>query len=105
MSTKREGFSGKNLRDFPMLFELSEYHVAEWVPGDNGIGKPEAVVIQFNLGKEFDGVSFMIRFKSRRAVNEMIELLAQYRDRVWSEIESSEGEPFREDEPEEAHDE
>jgi hypothetical protein len=83
MSEQREGFSGKNLRDYPALFELSQYQVAEWVPGDNGIGKPEAVALQFDLGREFDGVSFMFRFKSRRAVNELMQLLAQYRDRVW----------------------
>lgn len=83
MSTQREGFSGKNLRDVPMLFELQEYHVAEWVPGDNGIGKPEAVALRFLLAGAFDGVEFMIRFKSRRAVNELIDLLKQYRDQVW----------------------
>jgi len=85
MSEQKEGFSGKNLRDFPALFELLQYHVAEWVPGDDGIGKPEAVAIQFDLGREFDGVSFMFRLKSRRAVNEFMQLLAQYRDRVWGE--------------------
>lgn len=82
---QREGFSGKNLRDIPMLFELQEYHVAEWVPGDDGVGKPEAVMLRFMLGGAADGVEFMIRLKSRRAVNELIQLLAQYRDRVWGE--------------------
>lgn len=83
MSEHKEGFSGKNLRDVPMLFELQEYQVAEWVPGDNGIGKPEAVALRFMLGGSFDGVEFMIRLKSRRAVNELVALLEQYRDRVW----------------------
>lgn len=83
--SKTEGFSGKNLRDYPMLFELSQYTVAEWVPGDNGIGTPEAVAIQFDLGGEHDGVSFMFRLKSRRAANELMQLIAQYRDRVWGE--------------------
>lgn len=81
--SKHEGFSGKNLRDYPMLFELSQYTVAEWVPGDNGIGTPEAVAIQFDLGGKNDGVSFMFRLKSLRAANEFIDLVQQYRDRVW----------------------
>ena len=81
--SEHERFSGKNLRDFPALWEITQYHVAEWVPGDNGIGKPEAVALQFDLGRDLDGVSFYIRLKSRRSVDQLVRLLTQYRDRVW----------------------
>lgn len=78
-----EKFSGKNLRDFPALFEISGYEVAEWTPQDNGEGKPEAVAIQINMAGAFDGMSFYLRLKSTRAVDELVALLEKYRDQVW----------------------
>lgn len=76
-------FSGKNLRDIPMFLEVQAYHVAEWTPEPDGKGKPEAVIMQFDLGKAFDGVSFGVRLKSRNEVNRLIAILGQYRDSVW----------------------
>ena len=76
-------WSGKNMRDFPALWPVQQYSVAEWTPEDDGKGKPEAVAIQFDLGRDLDGMSFYIRLKSRAEVNRMIALLGQYRERVW----------------------
>lgn len=71
-------FSGKNLRDMPAFLEVASYGVAEWVPQDNGQGKPEAVIMHFDLGGRFDGVTFGVRFKSRKEVQRCVTLLQQY---------------------------
>ena len=77
-------FSGKNLRDFPALWPISSYSVAEWTPQDDGKGKAEAVALTFDLGRDLDGLTFYIRLKSKAEVNRLITLLGQYRDMVWS---------------------
>lgn len=71
-------FIGKNLRDFPALFQVQQYSVCEWCPQDNGQGKPEAVAIQFDLGRDMDGISFYIRLKSKKEVQRLQTLLGQY---------------------------
>lgn len=76
-------FSGKNLRDQPMFLEVQSYGVAEWTPEDDGKGKPEAVILHFDMGKALDGVSFGVRLKSRGEVQRLITMLGQYRDQVW----------------------
>lgn len=76
-------FSGKNLSDFARFAEVGSYGVAEWTPGRNGEGKPEAVMLHFDLAHEFDGVTFGIRLKTAKSVDQLIGLLEQYRDMVW----------------------
>ena len=76
-------FIGKNLRDYPALFQVQQYSVCEWTPQDNGQGKPEAVAIQFDLGQDMDGISFYIRLKSKKEVKRMQTLLGQYAAMVW----------------------
>lgn len=76
-------FNGKNLRDYPALFQVQQYRVAEWMPQDNGQGKTEAVVIQFDLGQDMDGISFFIRLKSKKEVQRLQTLLGQYAAMVW----------------------
>lgn len=80
---EKEGFSGKNLSDFARFAEVGSYGVAEWTPGRDGQGKPEAVMLHFELAHELDGVTFGIRLKSAKSVDTLIRLLAQYRDQVW----------------------
>lgn len=77
-------FSGKNMRDMAGFLEVASYGVAEWTPEDNGQGKPEAVILHFDLGKALDGVSLGIRLKSKGEANRLIKMLEQYRDQVWS---------------------
>jgi len=76
-------FHGKNLRDFPAWLEITSYGVAEWTPQDDGQGKPEAVLLHFELFKGLDGLQFAIRFKSRAEVNRLIGILGRHRDGVW----------------------
>ena len=76
-------FSGKNLRDMAAFLEVQSYGVAEWTPQDDGEGKPEAVLLHFDLGKALDGVTFAVRLKSRAEVQRLITMLGQYRDQVW----------------------
>jgi hypothetical protein len=76
-------FSGKNLSDFARFAQVGSYGVAEWTPGRDGEGKPEAVMLHFELAHELDGVTFGIRLKTARSVDTLIDLLAQYRDMVW----------------------
>lgn len=75
----------KNLSDYAALLEIRQYSVNEWTPAKDGRGKAEAVIIQFDLGKDLDGISFIIRLKSRAKINRLITILGQYRDRVWPE--------------------
>jgi hypothetical protein len=76
-------FSGKNLSEFPVLFEIAGYSVGEWTAERDGKGKPEAVALSFDLGRALDGVTFLIRLKSKAEADRLILLLAQYRDMVW----------------------
>lgn len=71
-------FSGKNLADMPAFLEVASYGVAEWTPERNGEGKPEAVIMHFDLGGQFDGVTFGVRFKSKKEVQRCVTLLQQY---------------------------
>lgn len=71
-------FSGKNLSDHPVFLEATSYGVAEWTPGRNGEGKPEAVMLHFDMGGAFDGVTLGVRFKSRKEIQRCVTLLQQY---------------------------
>lgn len=76
-------FSGRNLQDMPAFLEVASYGVAEWTPQPNGEGKPEAVIMHFDLGGQFDGVTFGVRFKSKKEVQRCVTLLQQYASMVF----------------------
>lgn len=80
-------FIAKNLDEFPALIPISGYRVCSWTPERDGKGKPEQVYIMLDLNEEFDGVSFAMRLKSKRAINEMIDTLIEYREEVWGDEE------------------
>ena len=54
--------------------------IAEWCPSPDGSGDPEAVAVVFNVRRLGDVV---LRLKSKRAVDEMIEGLKKHRDSVF----------------------
>ena len=63
----------------PMVDGLT---VGEWCPTPDGSGKPEAVALVFNV-REFGDL--VMRLKSRRACNEIIDALTAHRDAVFPE--------------------
>jgi hypothetical protein len=67
--------------------EIKGYGVAEWCPSPDGSGKPEAVILHFDVGMGDDKppISFMFRFKSRSEVNRCVALLLRHADGVWPE--------------------
>lgn len=79
-------FSGKNLSDYEAFFEVKEYGVGEWTPQRDGKGKPEALILHFdvelNLGKSHI-VTFGIRLKSRQETQRLIAILQRHCDSVW----------------------
>ena len=67
------------------------YSVGAWCPTPDGSGKPEAVAISFKV-KVGD---IVLRLKSPRAVDEMIQLLQEYRNEVWPGSEANDGQHRR----------
>jgi len=78
MKSNREEFGPRPL---PVGVTIESYSIGAWCPTPDGSGPPEAVAIQLNI----PGLGFplFMRLKSRRAVDEMIEVLAKHRDDVW----------------------
>jgi len=60
---------------------VTEYIVGDWCSTPDGSGPAEAVAIQ--LITDAPDVSFMLRLKSRGAVDEMIAALERHRDSVF----------------------
>jgi len=55
--------------------------VAEWCSTPNGSGRPEAVALVFNIRELGD---IVMRLKSRRACDELIDALIEHRDAVFT---------------------
>jgi hypothetical protein len=60
--------------------KLKGYTIGSWCPTLDGSGPPEAVALTINVQGMGD---LVLRLKSKRAVDEMIELLQQYKEDVW----------------------
>ena len=73
---------GRNLKDVPHL-KLDGYHVSEWCPEEDGLGKSQEVHIVFDLVDP--QVSFVLALKSPRALDEMVGVLLRSRNSVWPE--------------------
>jgi len=60
--------------------DVEGFTIGEWTPSRDGTGKPTAVAVVFNMRQVGDVV---LRLKSKRAVNEMIDALKENRDAVF----------------------
>lgn len=65
------------------VYELESYEVASWSPGDVSKGDPVTQVHMLMYIK--DAYPLVLRIKSKRAADELIALLIEYRDEVWME--------------------
>lgn len=84
--TTKEFNKPQNLKG-QRVFPLEEYSVAEWCEQENGEGKPSQVHIVLPMPVPLREVleAFSIRLKSRRAIQELIDVLSKHRDSVWPE--------------------
>jgi len=64
------------------------YSIGSWCPTPDGTGPAMAVAIQFDVQAGNGTLPFLVRLKSRRAVDEMIANLAKFRDEVWPQGEA-----------------
>lgn len=64
----------------PMMIE--SYHIASWRPTKNLDDQCTEVHFQLNL-EGLDDITFVMRLKSRRAIDELIGTLSMYADEVW----------------------
>lgn len=62
---------------------LEGYSIGSWCPSLDGTGKPTAVALTLQVSGLGD---LVLRLKSPRAVDEMIQLLQQYKAEVWSDV-------------------
>lgn len=77
-------FAGVNLdeSDRPVV-ELSETSVYSWVPGRDGQGVPEQVHMQLDVVLSGFPLRLVKRFKSKGALNALIDALIKHREEVW----------------------
>jgi hypothetical protein len=63
------------------FFEIKQISVNEWHPLPDGKGKPK----QVHLWLDIEGIPypFVLRFKSRRPVDELIVALITHANHVW----------------------
>ena len=69
---------GRNLDERPHI-ALDGLMVTEWTPERDGKGTPEEVHVVFDVGT----VSFVMAFKSQRAIDEFIGVLQRHRNSVF----------------------
>lgn len=74
-----------NNRKPDMILGTNNLGVASWSPGAEGEGVPCTQVHMHWEIPEVDGVTFVMRFKSREAVDSLIDALIENRDYVWPE--------------------
>jgi hypothetical protein len=71
------------------FYEVSEgYSVYSWSPtpqAEVDAGKPQAPSTQVHLHLPVGGATLIMRFKSARAADEMIDALMKHRKDVWGE--------------------
>jgi hypothetical protein len=77
----------KNLNDHDRPFiEVESLSVLEWHRERDGKGKPERVVMQMDVVVADIKLSFVRQFKSRGALDELIDILIRHREGVWPTI-------------------
>lgn len=71
-----------------MVVPVDEYFVGSWSPGPEGANTPPT---QVHISFDFpDIATFVVRLKSRRAVDEMIATLIEHRDYTWPQEKGTE---------------
>ena len=72
-------------KTFDLVAPIESYSVSSWSPApydERGqAGKPTQVHLVINIAEV--KISLMQRFKSQRAINELIDALIEHRDHVW----------------------
>lgn len=66
------------------ILPVEEYHIISWSPGDAAAGDPCTQVHIIHPLKELNA-SMVLRLKSRRATEELIDVLTEHMDFVWPE--------------------
>jgi hypothetical protein len=64
----------------PPLLAFDGYHVVSWSPGRVGEGVP---CTEVHLLIDVPGLTFGLRMKSARALDELVEVLLRHRRDVW----------------------
>ena len=64
----------------------SGYEICSWRPGPPNSGPPEQVHLLFQVAP---GAKMVLRLKSKRALDELVGLLLQYRNDVWGDAKQS----------------
>ena len=70
----------RNMKDLGTIIPVDEMRVIEWMPQEDGQGTATQVHILMPIGK--DGY-IALRLKSRRAADELIQVLQKHTDGVW----------------------
>lgn len=72
-----------------MVLEIEEYSINEWCPTPDGTGPAEQVHVLFKL----KGLKpqFVLRFKTRQAIEDFATILLGHADGVWPEDEQKVG--------------
>lgn len=75
---------GSGINAYDLIAEVDSYHIVSWSPGDTSKGDP---CTQVHFVQNIAGIeaTFLTRFKSQRAINELIAALEEHRDYVWPE--------------------
>ena len=77
-------FSGRNLDDSDRaLVEGGGTNVYSWTPESDGKGQPEQVHMTFDLAVAGMRLTMVQRFKTRGALNALIDALVKHREDVW----------------------
>lgn len=78
-----EGLVNARTNEFAEVSAFEGYQIIEWHPTQDGTGPATAVCLVLPVVIQGERGSLMLRLKSERAVNEMIEALEKHRNGVW----------------------
>ncbi len=69
------------------FFDVEGYTVATWGPNPDGKPPQNQVHFLLNISNAIrrNIPPLVMRFRSRRAITELVDLLIRYRDEVWNE--------------------
>lgn len=65
------------------VIEFGGYEVYSWCPARDGKGRSEQVHLMINVTLADVPVKLVHRFKTKGAINQMVDVLTQYREEVW----------------------
>ena len=74
----------RNVQDLE-IYELEELQVNEFHPENDGKGEPTEVHMCLKPVGAPPNMLLVLRLKSKRAINEVVDALVKHRDNVWPE--------------------